>query len=108
MGYVYRPDHPMSNENGMIDRSLDYRVEAGVAPNVISDIMPETRHMATGRFHTSKSEFRKDTRASNCIEYGNDPALTRPRKPIPLSRAKRREDIQRTLYDYRNGRRSDG
>jgi hypothetical protein len=108
MGYVYRPDHPMCNENGMIDRSLDYRLDVGVAPNVISDIMPETRHMASGRFHTSKSEFRKDTKAHGCIEYGNDPALTRPRKPIPLSREKRREDIQRAFYDARNGRRSDG
>ena len=108
MGMIYRPDHPQANENGLIDRSLDYQPETGVAPNVISDTMSETRHMATGRFHTSKSEFRKDTKASGCIEFGNDPALTRPRKPVPLSREKRREDIRRTLYDYRNGKRSNG
>lgn len=108
MGYVYRPDHPSANENGMIDRSMDYQTGAANAPYVISDIMPETRHMASGRYHTSKSEFRKETKAYGCIEYGNDAALTRPRKPIPLSRAKRREDIQRAFYDVRNGRRSDG
>lgn len=80
-------------------------VQANAAPNVISDIMTETRHMATGRYHTSKSAFRAETKATGCIEVGNDPALTRPRKPIPLSREKRREDIRRTIYELRNGRR---
>jgi len=103
--FIYRPQHAQADENGMIDRSLDYQVEVGVAPNVISDIMSETRHMATGRFHTSKSEFRRDTKASGCIEIGNDPVLTRPRKPIPLSREKRRDDIRRSVYELRNSRR---
>lgn len=75
----------------------------GAAPGVISDIMPETQHMATGRFHTSKSEFRKDTKAANCIEYGNDAqALPRPRKMIPMDRGQRREQIRQALYDARN------
>ena len=98
--YVYR--------NGqLVEKSLaPPLVTASAAPNVISDIMDPTRHMATGRYHTSKSAFRADTKASGCIEYGNDPALTRPRKPIPLSREKRREDIKRTIYDLRNNRRA--
>lgn len=75
------------------------------APNVISDSMPETRHMATGRIHTSKAAFREDTRISGCIEVGNDPAITKQRKPIELSREKRRDDIRRTLYELRNGNR---
>lgn len=78
------------------------RADTGAAPYVISDIMSETRHMATGRIHTSKSEFRKDTKASGCIEYGNDPALYRPKPYIPLDRGKRREDIRRSLYELRN------
>ena len=73
------------------------------APNVISDIMPETRHMASGRYHTSKAAFRRETKAYGCVEVGNDPAITRPRKPIPLSREKRRDDIRRTIYNLRNG-----
>lgn len=81
------------------------KAEAGPpdAPYVISDEMSATRHMATGRYHTSKAKFRQDTKASGCIEYGNDPSLGQPRKPIPLSREKRREDIQRAVYNIRNG-----
>jgi hypothetical protein len=78
--------------------------EGGEAPYVISDIMGPTRHMATGRMHTSKAEFRKDTKASGCIEIGNDPAIMRPRKPIPLDRGQRREAIRKSIYDIRNGR----
>lgn len=80
-------------------------VEVGEAPNVISDTMSETRHMATGRYHTSKSAFRAETKATGNVEIGNDSALTRSRKPIPLSREKRRDDIRRTIYELRNGRR---
>ena len=104
MGMIYRPDHPQANENGLIDRSLDYQPETGVAPNVISDTMSETRHMATGRFHTSKSEFRKDTKASGCIEYGSETKhLLAPRKQAVLDRGKRRDDIRRAFYEVRNG-----
>jgi len=103
MTMIYRPNHPQCNENGMIDRSLDFAPARGAAPNVISDIMPETRHMASGRHHTSKSEFRKDTKAAGCVEYGNDSSLTRPRKPVPLDRGKRRDDIRRAFYEVRNG-----
>lgn len=79
-------------------------VRAGEAPNVISDIMSETRHMATGKFHTSKSAFRQDTKASGCLEVGNDPAISRPRKPVVMDRAQRRDDIRRSIYELRNGR----
>ena len=74
------------------------------APYVISDIMEPTRHMATGRYFSSKAAFRAETRAAGCVEVGNDPAATRPRKPVPLSRERRREDIKRTIYELRNGR----
>jgi hypothetical protein len=77
---------------------------SNAAPHVISDIMPETRHMATNRYFTSKAAFRAETKAAGYIEVGNDPAITRPRKPVPLSREKRRDDIRRTIYDLRNGR----
>ena len=78
--------------------------EHGTAPYVISDTMPELRHMATGRMISSKAAFRAETRAAGCVEVGNDPAATRPRKPVPLSRERRREDIKRTIYELRNGR----
>lgn len=104
--WIHRPDHPNANENGMVDRSLVLPDYESLGLYVISDTMDPTRHMATGKMHTSKAAFRADTKASGCIEYGNDPALTRPRKKIPLSREKRVEDIKRTIWQLRNDRRS--
>lgn len=74
------------------------------APNVISDNMPETRHMATGRYHTSKSQFRQDTKASGCIEYGNDSSLFKPRQPVRLSREQRFNDIKQTIEQLKGRR----
>lgn len=79
-------------------------MRGNTAPNVISDIMPATRHMASGRYHTSKAAFRAETKAYGCVEVGNDSSLLKPRTPIPLSREKRRDDIRRTIYELRNGR----
>lgn len=95
--YVYR--------NGkLVEKHLaEPLVSGNSAPNVISDTMESTRHMATGKYFTSKAAFRAETKAAGCVEVGNDSSLTRPRKPVPLSREKRREDIRRTLYELRNG-----
>jgi|SRR5882672_3805565 len=81
------------------------RVIADAAPNVISDIMEPTRHMATGKYHTSKSEFRKDTKASGCIEIGNDSSLYRPRPRVKLSSDNRKRDIKRAIDELKSGRR---
>jgi hypothetical protein len=80
------------------------RTESSAAPGVISDIMEPTKHMASGKLFTSKAAFRAETKAYGCIEVGNDASITRPRKPITLSREKRVDDIRRTIYELRNGR----
>lgn len=104
MALIYRPDHPQSNENGLVERSLVYAEGESLGLYVISDEMAPTRHMANGRHYTSKAKFREATKAAGCIEYGNDPSLGKPRKPIPLSREKRVDDIRRTIYELKNGR----
>lgn len=103
MGLVYRPNHPQANENGMLDRSM--LVYGGSdAPYVISDEMPSTRHMGDARYYTSKAKFRQATRATGCVEVGNETAtMLKPRKPVQLDRGQRREDIKRTIYELRNG-----
>lgn len=97
--FVHRPDHPAANSRGMVDKSLinDDRC-FGESAYVISDTMDPTRHMATGRIHTSKAEFRKDTRRSGCVEVGNDvkPFLN-PRKPVELSKKQRVEHIKHAI-----------
>ena|SRR5258708_2569082 len=104
MTWIYRPNHPKSNENGMIERHLVDNYEPGPAPHVITDEMPATRHMCNNKFYTSKAKFRETTKAYGCIEYGNEAAtLLKPRKPIPLDRQKCRDDIKRALWEVRNG-----
>ena len=113
---VYRPNHPDSNENGMVEKSLalfwdyfnspDNRAIIGNQTtniNVISDVMDHTRHMANGKYYDSKSEFRKATRAAGCVEVGNETKyLLTPKKPVELCRGERRDNIRKAIYDIRN------
>ena len=70
---------------------------------VISDEMPETRHMADGRYYTSKKKFRQATRAAGCVEVGDQTStLLKPRAPVRMDPMKRREDIKRTIYELKN------
>ena len=105
MRFVYRPDDPRSDKNGMLEVSLAWpkHVSNKLVPSIISDEMPPTRHMVDCKMYTSKSEFRKATKAAGCVEVGNETStLTKPRSPVPLSREKRRDDIRRAVYQLRN------
>ncbi len=99
---VYRPDHPDANENGMVPVEIagPKNIKLGTSAYVISDNLgAHLRHMATGRYHDSKSEFRKDTKASGCVEVGNE-ATAKPRKWIepPAPGA----DIKRAIEQLRS------
>lgn len=98
--YVYR-------DGKLVDKNTapPKRLKHGSGSYVISDEMAETRHMADGKYYTSKVKFRQATRDAGCVEVGNDAAILKPRKPIELDRGARREAIKRTIYDMRNGRR---
>lgn len=91
--YVYR--------NGqLVDKQFAAPKHAGAnASYVISDEMAPTRHMADGKFYTSKKKFRDATRAAGCVEVGNETAtLLKPRTPIPLDRGARREAIRHAIH----------
>jgi len=78
----------------------------GDAPYVVSDCMPETRHMVDGNYYTSKAKFREVTRANGCEEVGTETAyMLKPRQKVKLDRGKRREDIKKAIYTLRNGKR---
>ena len=116
--YLYRPDHPYADKNGMVEKgefyyhkfmtTEDKRMMVGnkiVQIYYNSDEMAPTRHMSNGRLYTSKKKFRDETRARGCIEVGNETkTLLAPRKPIKLDRRKRREDIKRAVWEVKNGR----
>lgn len=55
-------------------------------PMLIGDIMDEAEHV-DGRFYTSKSQFRKVTKANGLIEVGNERPKARKR-PDPKAREK--------------------
>jgi hypothetical protein len=91
--YVYR-------DGKLVEKSKAGLREGGY---VISDEMAETRHMADGKYYTSKKKFRDATRAAGCVEVGDQThILTKPRKPVELDRRQRREDIQRAIYELKN------
>ena len=99
--FVYRPKHPNADKRGMIPLSVaraDYRKNG---PYVVSDSMQPLKHMGTGRVIDSKSLFRNETKASGCVEIGNE--QPRPRQSIPLDKGSRREAIRKALYHLRNG-----
>lgn len=76
MRWVYRPDHPEANENGMVPAHVaGPRNHADPAPNVITDTMPHTLNMADGRHYDSKSRFRAATRARGLEEVGTDKSI---------------------------------
>lgn len=103
MRYLYRPNHPDANENGMIDAELAYEgFTPSGAPYVISDSMDAIKHHGTGLMTDSKSGFRKMTKATGCYEVGNE--TMKPRGQIRLDKRQRKEDIRRAIYELRNGR----
>lgn len=69
-----------------------------------SDQMEPTRHMASGKYFTSKKKFRDETRAYGCVEVGTETKyLNKKRKPIKLDKRQRREHIKKAIHDLRNG-----
>lgn len=104
MGLIYRPKHPQSNENGMVDRSLVFREGEDPHFYVISDEMTATRHMADGHHYTSKARFRQATKDAGCVEIGTDSSLYTHRKPVPLSRNQRVSDIKQAIEQLRSNR----
>lgn len=104
MRLVYRPDHPWANENGMVDATqAGPKNSSNSATNVIRDEMDPTRHMADGKYYTSKAKFREATRAHGCIEVGNETeTVLKPRKPASLNRDQRVRDIRAAIEQLRN------
>jgi hypothetical protein len=62
-------------------------------PMLITDDMQAAEHV-DGRFYTSKSEFRKVTRANGLTEVGNE-KINRPRPKV--SKAERDKGIDRAV-----------
>ena len=118
----HKPGHHKADKNGWVteddwndypyigfNQDEDkYYTEGNAKKSIgyIPDEMPPTRHMASGKYFTSKAKFRAETRAHGCIEVGNETkTLMQKRKPIVLDKGKRVDDIKRAIYEVKNGRR---
>jgi hypothetical protein len=78
--------------------------ESGSSFNYISDHMDPLFHHAALKTIDSKSEFRRETKNHGCVEVGNDPNYGKQRLFTPkLDKRQRVQDIQRTIYNLRNG-----
>lgn len=66
-------------------------------PMIATDTMEATQHPCDGRFYTSKSRFRAETRAHGCIEVGNDPARLRPKSKTKPDTTSNRAALERAL-----------
>ena len=79
-------------------------IDYGSAFHYISDHMDPTFHHAALKRYDSKSEYRKATKAHGCIEVGSDSNYGKKRLFTPkLDNRQRREDIQKTIYQLKNG-----
>ena len=101
--FVYRPNHPEADVNGMVDIEISGpKYVSNGAIQIIRDEMEPTRHMADGRMYTSKAKFREATRAAGCVEVGTETAtLMKPRQRVELSREQRRNEIRRAISQLR-------
>lgn len=101
MPWVYRPDHPLANSNGMVDQKIaGPKNHANPATYVISDTLPgHLKHPCTGAMIDSKAKFREHTRASGCVEVGTDAAALKPRPQFQVSEREIVMDVKRSIAE---------
>lgn len=101
--YVYR-NGQLVEKGGPLDvRPLPPRSDLP-CPMLVSDIMDAAEHV-DGKFYTSKSEFRKVTKARGLIEVGNDPARLKTTKRSRTSEKAVSDSVDRAFAQFNAGRR---
>jgi hypothetical protein len=99
--WVYRPNHPQANENGLVPVEIagPRHEKQGNAAFVISDTMPLTMHMADGRHYDSKSKFRATTRAHGLEEAGTDKSIARDPGFSRIDQGNIHQDVKRAIQE---------
>lgn len=90
--WVYRNGR-LVEKGGPLDIAPPVQRSSLPCPMLISDIMPECEHV-DGKFYTSKSEYRRVTKAEGLIEVGNEKLNTKPQK---TPRAVREKGIEQAI-----------
>lgn len=74
-------------------------------PMFISDTMDAVEHPCNGQHYSSKSQFRRVTRESGCVEVGNDTArFHKPEKP-QVDRASVKASLEKATARVSRGER---
>jgi hypothetical protein len=87
-------DEPWPHEQAKVKRS------SLPLPMLILDTMPETMHTMTGQMMTSKSEFRKVTKARGGIEIGNE-KLKHDFKEDRITKAEIMKNVKKLKQGYK-------
>lgn len=86
MSVVYRPGHPLANENGMVEKHLAGEPPTARSvlpgPMIISDQI-ELQAQHDGKMYTSKSALRRSYRQKGYVEVGNEWLNKDFSKPAP-------------------------
>lgn len=91
MAWVYRPDHPLADANGMVEKHLagePVRARSTLPfPMVVTDQI-EIKSMVDGQIYTSKAALRRSYREHGYVEVGNEWLRNEPQQPRPKSNRK--------------------
>lgn len=101
MPLVYRPGHPLANENGMVERELAGERNPGRSdlpfPMIVTDQI-ELKSMVDGKIYTSKAALRKSYRAGGYVEVGNEWLRNEPKVQAPkVDRKAIKESVGKAL-----------
>ena len=80
MSWLYRPEHPMANENGMVPSDIEPVRKGGKSIYVIPDTPGYRSPLGTGWIEGRRAR-REDLKRGNCREV--DPGEWHPRKEMP-------------------------
>jgi hypothetical protein len=111
MSWVRRPDHPLADEFGMVEKHLvidEPRAASKLPrPYIVSDNLGGgIKHLATGQVLDSKSAHRKLNKELGLVELGNEKKahLSQP-APTKLDKRERKNAIRKAIKELKEGRR---
>lgn len=94
--YVFVYDEAETRKQGRLVLKEECELKSNGAANVLQDSMDPLEHPCDGKFYTSKSEFRKVTKAHGCEELGTE---RRKRSINWEPRTVLREKVEKIYYD---------
>jgi len=93
---IYRYDEAETRKQGRLVLKEDNELALNEAPSVLQDSMDPLEHPCDGKLYTSKSEFRRVTKAHGCEELGTE---RRKRSISWEPRTVLREKVEKIYYD---------